>query len=655
MSSPGLPARFQVLAALPATEEGELWRARDTVLGREVLLKRPPALFSAAEAELQQKSLREARALARVRHEGIVRLLDVVETPQGPLLVIEPWQGRTLERALEADGPFAPERARALGIELASALEAVHALGIVHRGVASANVVLRPDGRALLTGFTFAKSAAGAAPTVPGTTFLYKRAQPGAAGHSELQPPHPAPEQLLGQVADARADVFGLGWVLYEALTGASPHAIEVDPRDWVTPEFPREVPRALAQVVLTCLAREPERRYASAGAVKAALEALPARRDGSRRWTLIAAGLTFALAGGYALFAFTQRGAQDPHAADRGAPLVVRPAGRYAPRYESSRALLIGIGPVYAETGFAPLDNAERDVTSLQGKLESLRGGPPWQVRPLLGPQATRDGILGAIRELSEAARPDDELFVYYAGHGEAAKISESLAWIVPAGAPTASADPSRAQWISFDDLHHVLDDTRAKHVLLAMDCCYGGRMTQLRDGSPTAFEEKLLTEAARVVICSGRADQRVQDGVLGEHSPFAAAFLEALSSPGAHITSSEIYAFINRRLAGCPDSRRVWPSRSTARPARSSSTCIDRILAPFAGYDLRRAAGKAPEIRRPPRIPSVVRLAEVSWTRPEPDHDLPAAALSEVRLSLVRPRCPVPLAPLRLLLAQL
>src|SRR6185295_18457358 len=102
-----------------------------------------------------------------------MRLLDVMETPGGPMLVIEPVEGETLADRFERGGPLAPAEIQALGIRLCDALEAVHAVGVVHRGVSAENIVLRADGTPCLAGFVFAKFGANTHSTMPGTTFVY--------------------------------------------------------------------------------------------------------------------------------------------------------------------------------------------------------------------------------------------------------------------------------------------------------------------------------------------------------------------------------------------------------------------------------------------------------------------------------------------------
>ncbi|MBI5364535.1 MAG: caspase family protein [Planctomycetes bacterium] len=567
MTAHELPSRFQVLETLVAPDAAGMWRARDTLLGREVLLKRPLA-HEGRDADVErERSMREARALASVKHASVARLFEVIETPQGPLFALEPLEGETLSDALARVRSLAPDAVRALGIELASALEAVHARGIVHRGVSAGNIVLRPapmeGSTLLLAGFTFAKSGPGVGGAIPGTTFVYRRGEE-SAREPVVEPPHPAPEQLRGEAADARADVFGLGWVLYECLTGMPPYAVELDLKHWRAPRNPsdskRAVPRALSECVLRCLALAPNERYASAAAVRAALEATVASAKGKQRLVLAGGGLVVLIAAAFGLRAALagggESGSRGPEAIERGSRVAGTASTVYQAKYTTSRALLIGIGEVYAKTGSLPLPNAERDVGAIRAELEAIQAArkEPWEIDSLLGPQATQDAIVTKLRALAALGGPDDKLFVYYAGHGELAGGTGQTGFVVPALAPLANEDPQHVRWVPFSEFTDVFKNTRAKHVLVVMDCCYGGKVGEadaiaMRSSAPV-FEEKFLRERAHVIITSGREDERVSDGPAGGHSPFAQAFLDQITRGGVAFTSTELYAEVNKRL---------------------------------------------------------------------------------------------------------
>jgi hypothetical protein len=573
-----LPDRFQPLGEFQTPDGALLHRARDRVLGREVVLKlptRPDGAPAPTPAE-RERSLREARALARVQNPHVVRLFDVIETPEGPLLVLQPVAGETLAERLAAQRKLTPAETVAIATQVTQALEAVHALGIVHRGVSAATIVLEPDGNALLSGFTFAKSAPGLG-AIPGTSFLYLRDEK-HAHKTVVEPPHPAPEQLRGEAADARSDVFGLGWVLYECLAGEPPYPIELDVKHWRAPRPIPGLAKSLDRAVAGCLAVDPAQRFASAAAVRAALQNAGAASGGgwsTGRKLAAAAGVVALAAGALAVRALLVEGEDPIDAADRGAAVRradgagAAGAALHEPRYTASRALLIGIGQEYAKTGWTPLPNAEHDVAALAKRLRELPSAK-WKIDTLLGAQATKEGIESAIRKLSHEAARDDQLFVFYAGHGEPGK-GEMTGFIVPAGAKTLQDDPQQLGWLRFDEFANVFRETQAKHVLVAMDCCYGGRLAEEQFATRSAvrtFEQKFLRERAHVVITSGAGNDRVSDGRAGENSPFAQAFLDQLARDAEAITSAELFSAVVTKLAPLPGQ-----SPRTSRPTRDAS----------------------------------------------------------------------------------
>jgi len=594
MAEPKLPRRFQVLEELARSDAEIVLRARDDLLQREVVISRPnPGLALLQDTGDVERSLRQARALARLQHPGIVRLIDVLETADGPLLVMEPVPGETLGEVLARERILPPARVRELALGICRALEAVHAAGVVHRGVSASNVVIRADGSPCLTGFIFAKFGVGNT-SVPGTTFLYSKR--GATQERRVEPPHPAPEQVLGQTADARADVFGLGWVLYQCLTGEAPYAID-DCESWKPPQDPRKLApgasKALAETVLRCLAPKPLKRLASAKEVREALEAdvvatpgpTQARPGGRSRRKLVA-GSALGVVALAVLAPFVLRGGRsdagsDPEV-DRGYPAkgldavrTVHAGRRFSEKYELSHALLIGIGEVYAKNGFPALPNAEPDIEAIAKRLKEISGTTEtWDIQVLEGSAATRANILAKLSAVTDAAKENDKVFVYYAGHGVKHEVSEQSGWILPADALTQDQDPSRANWVRFDDFVHLFDETRAKHVLVAMDCCYSGRLITGRSTPDAAasYSRKLVTESAKVMICSGRENEQVSDGVRGEGSPFARAFLEALSRTDVEaVTTAEIYGTVLRKIAvESGDAMTQLPSRGN--PPRAS-----------------------------------------------------------------------------------
>ncbi|MFI1399134.1 serine/threonine-protein kinase [Streptomyces sp. NPDC020681] len=211
MQRPGdvIDGRFELIERLGSGGMGTVWRARDTVLHREVALKavRPDAEASNA---VRERVLREARALARLSHPHVVMIHQIVDVDAEPhpWIVMELITGVSLKDRLDR-GPLAPVEAARIGRQVLSALRAAHAAGIQHRDVKPANVLLRADGSAVLTDFGIA--------ALQGTTSLT------ATGELVGSPEYMAPERVRGRDDDPASDFWSLGLVLYVCVEGISP------------------------------------------------------------------------------------------------------------------------------------------------------------------------------------------------------------------------------------------------------------------------------------------------------------------------------------------------------------------------------------------------------------------------------------------------
>jgi len=264
---------YEVLSPLGSGGMGEVYRARDTRLNRTVALKvLAPVL--ATDAGLRARFEREARAIAALSHSHICTIHDVGEHEGTPFLVMELLDGQTLAARLE-QGALPLDQALTTAREIADALDKAHRQGIVHRDLKPANVMLTRTGAKLLD-FGLAKLMTAASPLTRSTP-----AGPGATtidtAHGTIlgTVPYMAPEQVEGKDADARSDVWALGAVLYEMVTGGRPFTgdspasvISAILKD--TPVAPSAkaplVPPTLEHVIDRCLAKDPERRWQSAG-----------------------------------------------------------------------------------------------------------------------------------------------------------------------------------------------------------------------------------------------------------------------------------------------------------------------------------------------------------------------------------------------------
>jgi tRNA A-37 threonylcarbamoyl transferase component Bud32 len=207
-----LSGRYRLSTVIGRGGMGVVWRARDELLGRDVAVKEmiwPPHLTEQEQQVASRRATREAQMAARLSHHNVVRIYDIVEEDDHPWIVMELLPYRSLQEMLAADGPLPPARAAQIGLGILAALRAAHAEDILHRDVKPANVLILPDGRAVLTDFGIARAAD--SPTV--TT----------AGALIGSPSYIAPERARGAQSGPQADLWGLGASLYAAVEGHPP------------------------------------------------------------------------------------------------------------------------------------------------------------------------------------------------------------------------------------------------------------------------------------------------------------------------------------------------------------------------------------------------------------------------------------------------
>src|SRR5262245_51989023 len=268
---------YEILAKLGEGGMGEVFRARDTRLDRDVALKVLPSAI-AQDAERLQRFDQEARATAALNHPNILVVHDIGADRAIPYVVSELLEGQTLRQLLQA-GALPSRKATDYAVQVANGLAAAHDRGIVHRDLKPENVFVTKDGRAKILDFGLAKlvpaAAAGATQTTamqtdPGTVL-------GTAGYM-------SPEQLRGEEVDARSDIFSLGAMLYEMYTGRRAFAgrSAVETMSAILREEPAElgssvkgVSPAIERVVRRCLEKNPLERFQSARDVTFALEAV--------------------------------------------------------------------------------------------------------------------------------------------------------------------------------------------------------------------------------------------------------------------------------------------------------------------------------------------------------------------------------------------
>ncbi len=278
---------YEIIAPLGAGGMGEVYRARDTRLGRDVAIKVLPAEF-ASDPDRLRRFEQEARAVAALDHPNILAIHDVGTHEGAPYLVTELLEGESLRQRLEG-GPLPPRKVLGVAIQVASGLAAAHEKGIVHRDLKPENLFVTSDGRVKILDFGIAKLAPrgqadlAARPTVVGGTepgFVI-----GTAGYM-------SPEQVRGLSVDHRSDIFSLGCVLYEMATGrrAFDRGTAADTMAAILTEEPPDpssltvsVPSALSRVIAHCLEKRPEDRFSSASDLAFDLQAVLADTAGAK------------------------------------------------------------------------------------------------------------------------------------------------------------------------------------------------------------------------------------------------------------------------------------------------------------------------------------------------------------------------------------
>lgn len=499
---------YEIIAALGAGGMGEVYRARDARLNREVAVKVLPAAM-AGDAERQRRFEQEARAVAALNHPNILAIYDLGAWEGQPYLVMELLEGESLRQRLRG-GAVGARKVAEYGAQVAEGLAAAHQRGIIHRDLKPENIFVTREERVKILDFGLAKAqgperAAGAggdgytpstAPTVAAQTLPGMLL--GTVGYM-------APEQARGEGADARSDIFSLGAVLYELATGerAFHKASGIETMHAILHEEPqaftaggRELPPGLTRIIERCLEKQPERRLQSASDVAFALEALtagsassqmeaaPGGRRARRRphgWAR-AAGMMAAAAVAAAVIAWTlaRRGTAAP---PRYTQLTFRQGTISNARFEPNGGGVIYSAEWGADAGgyqIYELRSGDRHPHALgiaaaladvspQGQLAILENCRPIPYARCNGTLATTSASGGAARrqatDVTFAAwsprgeqlaavrsRPAGDVLEYPLGH---------VLWRAPAGALVANPRFSPdGRWIAFiEDLPNAGD----------------------------------------------------------------------------------------------------------------------------------------------------------------------------------------------------
>ncbi|MFQ5600431.1 MAG: protein kinase [Candidatus Krumholzibacteriia bacterium] len=271
-------SHYEILSKIGAGGMGEVYRARDTRLGRDVAIKVLPQELR-DDPERRERLEAEAKAIAALNHPNIVTIHSIEETDGILFLTMELVEGTPLSETITGS-TLSLQSFLEIGVSLSQALAAAHERAIIHRDLKPANVIVGPDGRVKVLDFGMAKVER---PTQvsTGVDTVDVAADEGRVLGTV---PYMSPEQVKGATVDARSDLFSLGVILYELATGRRPFdgegsaelvsSILRDPPDWTLGLKPG-LPRGLQQIIGRCLEKEPGLRYQDAREVRAALERL--------------------------------------------------------------------------------------------------------------------------------------------------------------------------------------------------------------------------------------------------------------------------------------------------------------------------------------------------------------------------------------------
>jgi Tol biopolymer transport system component len=280
---------YEVLELLGSGGMGEVFRARDARLGRDVAIKVLPERFT-LDTQRRARFEREARVLAALNHPNIAMLHAVEPMGEGQVLVLELVEGETLAQRI-ARGPIPVPEALAIARQVAAALEAAHERGVIHRDLKPSNIKLRSDGTVKLLDFGLAKAFD---PVVDDASAQAITVTIEVAGGTILgTPAYMSPEHARGLPVDKRADIWAFGCVLYEMLTGkaafqaerASDVVAKIIEREPDFDVLPREVPGAVRQLLRRCLRKDSRERLRDIGDARLTLEEVESEQPSAGRW----------------------------------------------------------------------------------------------------------------------------------------------------------------------------------------------------------------------------------------------------------------------------------------------------------------------------------------------------------------------------------
>ena len=577
---------YEVVSALGAGGMGEVYRARDTRLGREIALKALPEGVASDPGRLKRFE-REARATAALSHANVITVFDVGSEDGRAFVVTEILDGTTLGARLRR-GPLPVREALSLAAQAARGLAAAHAKGIVHRDVKPENLFLTTSGTLKVLDFGLASLHSGD-PTHSAETTDSNPTGPGSVLGTVS---YMSPEQAKGLSIDPRSDLFSLGVVLHEMLSGRHPFKrtssaetvsaiLRDEPPDLATLE--RSVPGAVEQLVSRCLEKRPEDRFQTASDLALALDLL-ARGEGPSAGSDARGGE-----------AATVRATVHERPYPGLSSFTEADAAHFFGREDEVRALwekihrqklLAVIGPSgVGKTSFLRAGVLAHKPTGWSAIYATPGADPALSLAQALTPQAAGDpeaiaGLLRSLPELSRGGEPAGLLQAFArwrARHAEALVVIDQAEELFTQSRPEIQAAIAAlaGRLAEEADVHVVLslrDDFLfrcAEHPPLAP---VFHELTPITPPSSEALRRALVEPAARLGIRF--EDQALVDTMLaavsGERGALSAARLRGLTPVGG-----------TRPRARADYVRSLWPHRrrgGCARPARRGCPRADR-----------------------------------------------------------------------------
>jgi Tol biopolymer transport system component len=418
---------YDILTLIGSGGMGEVYRARDTKLNRDVALKVLPAGF-AADPERLARLHREAQVLASLNHPHIAHIYGFEEANDTRALVLELVEGETLADRINR-GPIPLPEALPIAKQIAEALEAAHEQGIIHRDLKPANIKVRDNGTVKVLDFGLAKAMdppATSSPSVTQSPTITTPAMMTGVGVILGTAAYMSPEQAKGRPADKRSDIWAFGCVLFEMLTGRRAFAgddvadtlaavLRAEP-EWTA--LPPEVPQPLRILLQRCLEKDRWNRVADASTIRFVIDvpapsfAAPAARPDEtapeRRWRwaapAAAAAIVASVVTGMAVWMV------------RGAPAATHGLTRFPVALQETQSFgsnglpLVAISPDGSQVAYATLSPAE--PTRVTQRLY-IRSMSETAVKPIAGTEA-QGGAVGA-----PVFSPDNQSIVFYTGAG--------------------------------------------------------------------------------------------------------------------------------------------------------------------------------------------------------------------------------------------